>query len=466
MPPKTKGESKRGLVVTLVFFVLATIGLGLSTYYGFAEQEKKDKAVATASEREKLANAKRNSYRVIVAILAAYLDKGPEPNTPTGDEFTPAKKADFDAGRYPENTPPTSTSESLKADMPGLATGQETPGPRRPGTLPNSRSQNYEAVVTALKAEIAQLRNNLKTEEELAEDEKQKRRRREAHDDYRIAKDAAHEKLKNEFKEERDNFVKREQRTPRPAQEDRGQEGRRDHRPAGEGTRRGQEGRGSVREGVVEANAKLVALQAKVDVRTADKPVDPTPRGKILRVHINPRKATIDLGRKDGLTPQTTFAVHGWQSNGKPKVRCKANVEVVTVGEKTSEVLVTGMFHPDPDLTTSHRESRNVIDVVSQDNTDPIMRRQRPDQPAVEPQHQDAHRHRRHPRPARRRHGQHGNLVRMLEKQNIVVDAYVDPLDGTLKGGVTRRTDYILLGSKVTGKEDEERMKKVRQVHR
>ena len=34
-----KGESKQGLVVTLVFFILATIGLGVSTYFGFSEQE-------------------------------------------------------------------------------------------------------------------------------------------------------------------------------------------------------------------------------------------------------------------------------------------------------------------------------------------------------------------------------------------------------------------------------------------
>ena len=33
-------ESNTGLVVTLVFFILSTIGLGVSTYMGFAEQKK------------------------------------------------------------------------------------------------------------------------------------------------------------------------------------------------------------------------------------------------------------------------------------------------------------------------------------------------------------------------------------------------------------------------------------------
>ena len=40
MAPKAKGESNRGLIVTLVFFILATIGGGLGTYYGYAEVEK------------------------------------------------------------------------------------------------------------------------------------------------------------------------------------------------------------------------------------------------------------------------------------------------------------------------------------------------------------------------------------------------------------------------------------------
>src|SRR4051812_25328778 len=44
MPPKKQprgsaGESKTGLVVTLVFFILATLGLGVTTYFGFAEQD-------------------------------------------------------------------------------------------------------------------------------------------------------------------------------------------------------------------------------------------------------------------------------------------------------------------------------------------------------------------------------------------------------------------------------------------
>ena len=57
-PSSPKGESKQGLVVTLVFFILATIGLGVSTYFGFSEQETlradKDKSDATQKNEAKL----------------------------------------------------------------------------------------------------------------------------------------------------------------------------------------------------------------------------------------------------------------------------------------------------------------------------------------------------------------------------------------------------------------------------
>jgi hypothetical protein len=37
-------------------------------------------------------------------------------------------------------------------------------------------------------------------------------------------------------------------------------------------------------------------------------------------------------------------------------------------------------------------------------------------------------------------------FMRNLERQNIVVDAYVDPKDGSAKGQLTYQTDYLILG--------------------
>jgi hypothetical protein len=200
---------------------------------------------------------------------------------------------------------------------------------------------------------------------------------------------------------------------------------------------------------------KLLQMSQMVASRVQEtKTVDPTPRGKILRVHVNnPRKANIDLGRKQGLTPQTTFSVHGWQTNGKPKTRSKANVEVVTVGEETSEVLITSMFNPDP-ATDDPAGNKKVVDVISRDNTDPIV----PGDALINPLWN----------PNTKTHiavagtldlSGSGTLsmnalAGVLERQNVMIDGYLDPLDGTLRGrGVSRRTDYLILGGKATGRE-------------
>src|SRR5437660_1157592 len=101
MAPKAKGESKRGLVVTLVFFILSTIGAGVAAYYGFQDQEKKDAAVKKAQEKEKIANEERDFLRVYLGRLLPYLDKPADPNSSIGREFT-AKNADLESGAYPE----------------------------------------------------------------------------------------------------------------------------------------------------------------------------------------------------------------------------------------------------------------------------------------------------------------------------------------------------------------------------
>ena len=41
---------------------------------------------------------------------------------------------------------------------------------------------------------------------------------------------------------------------------------------------------------------------------------------------------------------------------------------------------------------------------------------------------------------------------RLLKRQNVVVDGYVDPLDGTIKGKLTVGTDFLILGDTVGAK--------------
>ena len=74
MPPKrSSGESKQGLVITLVFFILATIGLGVATYFGYSEQEAKDKAKADAEKKLGDMTAERDWYKFQWNLARRYM---------------------------------------------------------------------------------------------------------------------------------------------------------------------------------------------------------------------------------------------------------------------------------------------------------------------------------------------------------------------------------------------------------
>jgi hypothetical protein len=75
MAPKSQGESKQGLIITLVFFILATIGLGVATYFGFAEQEKMTKDVTAAKKDADLFKKQRDWYLFQAQMYRSYMGK-------------------------------------------------------------------------------------------------------------------------------------------------------------------------------------------------------------------------------------------------------------------------------------------------------------------------------------------------------------------------------------------------------
>lgn len=461
MPPKVQGESKRGLVVTLVFFVLATIGLGVATYYGFAEQDKKDAAVAKMDADVKKTTAERDFYRFALAVLEAYIDTAPAADSPTGREL--ANWAAFEKGEYPKKD--IATLDGVAKELPVLQ--KVIAKAKKQKELAGDPSKkaadaNYEAIIVARDKEIAALKEEIKKERVKVEtqlastisdadalkalttkyDTEFNNLKKKFEDDI-TAKDTENKKNKAEFDAEVKKL--REMVTARVDND----------------TQKEREGRIKAEKDRDAANAKLAALEARVASTRQDKSIDPTPRGKIIRVYGNLKKASIDLGRRDGLTPQVTFVVHGLQPNGKPKVRPKGTIEVLTVGEASSEVLITAVFHPSPDFDDLRSGDFKRIDPASKDNVDPII----PGDVLINPLWN----------PNVKTHiaiagnidiggggaVNLGTLISILEQRNIVVDAYVDVADGSTKGAITRRTEYILLGGSPPGKTEDAKVKAV-----
>ena len=66
------GGSNFGLIITLVFFVLSTVILGVTTYLSYAELEKKEKDKAEAEGKTKTAQSEHDWYRFKSNILGTY----------------------------------------------------------------------------------------------------------------------------------------------------------------------------------------------------------------------------------------------------------------------------------------------------------------------------------------------------------------------------------------------------------
>src|SRR5262245_8482806 len=97
MATRGGASDKRGLVVTLVFFILITIGLGVATYYGFADKKKLTDAKEKAEGDLVSMKTSRDWYVFEAAQLRKDIGFAPAPDTLVGGELR--RKADFDKGQ-------------------------------------------------------------------------------------------------------------------------------------------------------------------------------------------------------------------------------------------------------------------------------------------------------------------------------------------------------------------------------
>jgi hypothetical protein len=134
----------------------------------------------------------------------------------------------------------------------------------------------------------------------------------------------------------------------------------------------------------------------------------------------------INLGSADHVLPQLTFSIHGPGPDGRPLPEAKGSLEVVqvlgdhlsqarvmTVKDRNKEPVLQGdiLFNPSWSPTTKkHVALAGTMDLLGNGQDDTY------------------------------------ELVRNLERQNVVVDAFIDPRENTAKGkGITVQTDYLII---------------------
>ena len=174
-----------------------------------------------------------------------------------------------------------------------------------------------------------------------------------------------------------------------------------------------------------ELNDRLALLDKKQqEAPSGGKPI-PTDY-KIVEMDRSGKEPFINLGTSDNVRPGLTFSIHGRGPDGRPTPASKGTLEVINV-------------------VNDHLSQAQVVSVKDADK-DPILPGDYLYNPVFKPGGEQ------HVVIAGRidMHGAKGDdlaeFERMLQRRNVVVDGYVDPQDGSIKGKLSVGTDYLVLG--------------------
>jgi hypothetical protein len=147
---------------------------------------------------------------------------------------------------------------------------------------------------------------------------------------------------------------------------------------------------------------------------------------KIVRMDERGTHPYINLGSADHVRPQLTFSIYGLGSDGRPYPQPKGTLEVVSVvGPHLSQACITSVRDRNRDPIVER-------DVIYNGSWNPNLKKHVAIAGLIDLTGDGR-----------------DSLVefkRNLERQNIVVDAWEDPNDGTIKGQLSYQTDYLILG--------------------
>jgi len=456
------GESSTGLVVSLVVFILLTIGLGVTTYLGYAGQEEFKKQAKDASDKAAAADKKARSEEAQKLALRNALGIA-EPADKTA--FSAIKSSGGEGlsaqiAKISDNLTvllrDLSSNEALAALAPKLKEMSTT----RWDPTSDAPPKTYLGLITdlrdAFKAQVARGQANSVASNEEKElltkriqelDGKLQESQtalKKSHDDLvrlqneksdtstsQSAKINSLSQQSAQVTNEKDNLnAEKSAEIKRLSIQIDSMNKVRENFKSRVGPILEKLGRIKLERPEIRELAELHELLLK-QFESAISIANDTPKGSIVRMDRVNNLAYVNLGRADFIRPGVTFAVLPAGSTGRAAAarERKGAVEVVDVLEDhlstakvleatnaTRDPLLPGDLLFNPAWNSSQREHVAIAGIVDL-NGDGIDDTQ--------------------------------DLIRMLERQGVVVDAYLDLKERTIKGpGITEKTTYLILGEK------------------
>jgi hypothetical protein len=439
MPPRAAaGEAKQGVVISLVLFVILSIILAVTAYYGFA-----DKAILADKEKEAVqkmtAMQKSRDWEQFEAMLFRVYAGHPGKN----DLTDLAKlRADFDGGSVGQG-------EADRTDIANVVAQLD----KRLGWDAAQRKpvRTYSDALGAAEAEVAKMTQDRDRTQQLM------KQRDDDHNQTQAAKDDQIKRLQDQLTAAQKANLDLQQAKSAEYLDLLATKAKLDEQVENLTRQIAQLTDDKNRE-VQKLQGDLADFDMKYK-RLESKQPDPNileyakPQGRIERLDPSGKLAYINLGSADNVRPQLTFSIIGTEPGGKPKRQRKGSLEIARVlGAHSSMATITQVDNPgrDPVVTgdvlfnpvwspslREHVAVAGLIDLNGDGRDDTA------------------------------------EFVRDLERQNVVVDAYLDLKDLSVKGpGLSFKTTYLVIGEvpefgSETNilKEGDIRFERVREIH-
>jgi hypothetical protein len=443
------GGSNFGLIITLVFFVLSTVILGITTYLSYAELEKKEKDKADAEKKAKDAQTERDWYRFKSNVLGttvggvkpvgrsaaelALEKKQLDEGTLTFKDVVPDDKGFKDqvkdfakiGVKWQGTDLPSDTFQSViaKKEQENAALGKMLADARRQQQEEKARAdqarddadkqkKTFAAEIDALKKQrsvdlVSVSETNVRLQKELDEANKTKNDVLTREADYKTSL----EKLDRD-KKRADAELKQARNDAAVAREERNE----------------------MREKLLIVKSQFgvddKTLEAQQLDRNAVEALKTWDKNwRIVDMDKTGTRPYINLGTSDRIQPQITFSVHEMGKDGKLNPIPKGTVEVVQArGPKLSVVAVTSvkdakanplmkgdyLFNPTWDPYQKVKIALAGVVDLNQERADGTA-----------------------------------EFMRMLRRQNVEIDAAIDVSDEKAPkmtgGGITSRTKYVIV---------------------
>jgi hypothetical protein len=421
------------LVVFLVFFILLSTGLGVSTYLGFSQDDDKGKQIADEKAKTAAMEKERDWYRFQSLQYRAYMDM---------DQF-PAEKnpelADM-RGRFDVG--------ALKNDKDGAEVKKLIAALDQTTTWDNQRktpTADFKKLLAEAKGQTEAAKNasrQFQLDAKVAKDakadlEQELAKANEAHDlAYTKLKNDAEANLKklladnNVLAEEKDGLSKKLKELAEAHEKEKADQ----VKLVAE--------KDKTIDGLMKQKLKLNEKIAEVQKSQGPATATDLQRTewKVLRTDGRGESAYINLGSADKVKPQLTFRVHGVGADGRPLPKDKATIEVMTVlNDHLSQARI--YYDKEPRDNPRHDPVHNPVvkgDVIINPAWNPNLKRHVAIAGLVNLSGSGR--------------DETEQLVRALEREDIVVDAYLDMRNNfAIKGpGITVQTDFLVIGDSLS----------------